>query len=200
VSVLTEEQQDKRQRGSGQCEFSWRAGGLSAKLDKRVKHLVQDETEVYHVQLSGRFELRVDGRVEFYKRMLVIFLGLLEVPGDQSLLRLLAETGLAADAEPAVRRSADFGGAATSHRQLGQVLLVVDEKYVLVLKNDKPDAEMKRWMYIYFSRSPLPSWNAIGPGWSMGSRAAHLQNQQRHQRGDSHLHPALQNLLRLRVH
>jgi hypothetical protein len=27
----------------------------------------------------------------------------------------------------------------------------IDEKYVLVPKNDKPDAEMKRWMYVYFA-------------------------------------------------
>jgi transposase-like protein len=27
----------------------------------------------------------------------------------------------------------------------------VDEKYVLVPKNDKPEAEMKRWMYVYFA-------------------------------------------------
>jgi transposase-like protein len=34
------------------------------------------------VRLSGTFELRVDGTVAFYKRMLIIFLGLLEVPGE----------------------------------------------------------------------------------------------------------------------
>lgn len=42
----------------------------------------RDEEGVYHVQLRGEFELHVDGQVEFYKRMLVIFLGLLEVPGE----------------------------------------------------------------------------------------------------------------------
>jgi transposase-like protein len=42
----------------------------------------QDEAGVYHVRLSGDFELRVDGQVEFYKRMLVVFLGLLEAPGE----------------------------------------------------------------------------------------------------------------------
>jgi hypothetical protein len=34
------------------------------------------------VRLSGTFELHVDGTVEFYKRMLVILLGLLEVPRE----------------------------------------------------------------------------------------------------------------------
>ena len=42
----------------------------------------QDDRGVYHVRLSGRFEMQVDGTVEFYKRMLVIFLGLLDVPGE----------------------------------------------------------------------------------------------------------------------
>ena len=42
----------------------------------------RDEEGVYHVQLQGEFELHVDGQVEFYKRMLVIFVGLLEVPGE----------------------------------------------------------------------------------------------------------------------
>jgi transposase-like protein len=45
----------------------------------------QDEEGWYHVQFkSGEqvVELHLDGRVEFYKRMLIIFLGLLEVPGE----------------------------------------------------------------------------------------------------------------------
>jgi len=44
--------------------------------------VAEDERGVYHVRLSGTFELHVDGTVEFYKRMLVIFLGLLEAPGE----------------------------------------------------------------------------------------------------------------------
>ena len=47
-----------------------------------VVEVERDEKGVYHVQLRGEFELHVDGQVEFYKRMLVIFLGLLEVPGE----------------------------------------------------------------------------------------------------------------------
>ncbi|MBI2864807.1 MAG: hypothetical protein HYX94_09635 [Chloroflexi bacterium] len=27
----------------------------------------------------------------------------------------------------------------------------VDEKYVLVLKNDKAEGKMRRWMYVYFA-------------------------------------------------
>lgn len=44
--------------------------------------VVQDEAGVYHVQVRGEFRLEVNGQVEFYKRLLVIFLGLLELPGE----------------------------------------------------------------------------------------------------------------------
>ena len=42
----------------------------------------RDEEGIYHVRLSGEFEMHVDGRVEFYKRILIVFLGLLQVPGE----------------------------------------------------------------------------------------------------------------------
>jgi transposase IS66 family protein len=42
----------------------------------------EDETGKYHVQMRGTFDLHVDGTVMFYKRILVIFLGLLQVPGQ----------------------------------------------------------------------------------------------------------------------
>lgn len=38
----------------------------------------KDEQGWYHVQLKGEFELHVDGEVAVYKRVLIIFLGLLE--------------------------------------------------------------------------------------------------------------------------
>jgi hypothetical protein len=44
--------------------------------------ITEDEDGIYHVHLSGELELRIDGRVLFYKRMLVIFLRLLEAPGE----------------------------------------------------------------------------------------------------------------------
>lgn len=44
--------------------------------------LVEEDAEgVYHVRLRGEFELQVNGQVPFYQRLLVIFLGLLTVPG-----------------------------------------------------------------------------------------------------------------------
>jgi hypothetical protein len=42
----------------------------------------EEEDGTYHVCLSGTFELHIDGQVTFYKRMLVVFLGLLEVSGE----------------------------------------------------------------------------------------------------------------------
>ena len=42
----------------------------------------QDEEGTYHVRLQGTFELHLDGKVAFYKRILIILLGHLEVPGE----------------------------------------------------------------------------------------------------------------------
>jgi hypothetical protein len=53
--------------------------GCASRPDVAVE---QDERGVYHVRLRGEFELHVNGEVELYKRMLVIFLGLLEMPGE----------------------------------------------------------------------------------------------------------------------
>jgi len=65
---------DIRTLAIGGCLQSW-VGESSVEIE-------QDERGVYHVRLRGEFELYVNGEVEFYKRMLVIFLGLLEVSGE----------------------------------------------------------------------------------------------------------------------
>jgi transposase-like protein len=57
--------------------------GLSAESGEALVEVVPDEAGVYHVRLRGEFVLHVDGTVEVYKRLLVIFLGLVEVPGEQ---------------------------------------------------------------------------------------------------------------------
>ena len=44
--------------------------------------VTQDEQSVYRVRLKGEFVLHLDGKVEFYKRMLIIFLYLLEMEGE----------------------------------------------------------------------------------------------------------------------
>jgi hypothetical protein len=65
-----------------------RLGGLPVGmcLREREEPYVQverDEQGVYHVRLGGEFELHVDGKVEFYKRLLIVSLGLLEVPREK---------------------------------------------------------------------------------------------------------------------
>jgi hypothetical protein len=45
--------------------------------------VAEDESGWYHVRLRGEFELHVDGKVALYKRILIIFLGLLEVAGEE---------------------------------------------------------------------------------------------------------------------
>jgi transposase-like protein len=42
----------------------------------------EDQRGWYHVRFGGEFELHLDGQVAFCQRMLTIFLGLLEVPGE----------------------------------------------------------------------------------------------------------------------
>jgi transposase-like protein len=55
---------------------------LRSALSKPYVEVAQDEASRYHVRFGGEFEAHVDGNVEFYKRMLVIFLGLLEVSDE----------------------------------------------------------------------------------------------------------------------
>jgi transposase-like protein len=54
-------------------------GGLA--LGPQVE-ITQDEEGTCHVRLQGEFELHIDGKVPFYKRMLIIFLRQLEAPGE----------------------------------------------------------------------------------------------------------------------
>ena len=54
-------------------------GGIA--LGPQVE-VTQDEEGTCHVRLQGEFELHIDGKVLFYKRMLIIFLRQLEAPGE----------------------------------------------------------------------------------------------------------------------
>jgi len=54
-------------------------GGVSPSSQVEI---TEDEDGIYHVHLSGELDLHIDGRVLFYKRMLVIFLRQLEAPGE----------------------------------------------------------------------------------------------------------------------
>jgi transposase-like protein len=64
------------------CALS--AGKLGQRVEVSLPRIEveRDEAGVYHVRIRGEFEIHVDGNVEMYKRILVIFLGLLEVPGE----------------------------------------------------------------------------------------------------------------------
>jgi transposase-like protein len=54
-------------------------GGLA--LGPQVE-VSQEEDGICHVRLQGELELHLDGKVAFYKRMLIIFLRQLEAPGE----------------------------------------------------------------------------------------------------------------------
>jgi hypothetical protein len=56
--------------------------GLGTVMNAPSVQVTQDEQGVYHVRLKGEFVLHLDGKVEFYKRMLIIFLYLLEMEGE----------------------------------------------------------------------------------------------------------------------
>ena len=65
--------------------MSWQRpdfGELSRAVSEASVEVEQDEQGVYHVRLRGELELHVDGTVTFYKRMLAVFLGQLEAPGE----------------------------------------------------------------------------------------------------------------------
>jgi len=74
-------QQALAMRGSGAWGLT---AGMSLQSQATEASVVveQDGEGIYHVRLSGEFELYVDGNIGFYKRMLIIFLGLLDVPGE----------------------------------------------------------------------------------------------------------------------
>ena len=61
---------------------SARVMGLGSVMSRPRVEVSQDEEGMYHVRLKGEFELRVNGSVRFYKRILIIFLGLLEEEGE----------------------------------------------------------------------------------------------------------------------
>jgi hypothetical protein len=73
----------------GECRVGVLSLGMCWQNGADPPHVevTQDEAGVYHVQMRGAFEMHVDGEVEFYKRMLIIFLGLLEVDGERRASR-----------------------------------------------------------------------------------------------------------------
>ena len=70
----------------GRCgaphRFSAAGLGLGTVRSAQNVKVTRDEQGVYHVQLKGEFILHLNGQVEFYKRLLIVFLYLLEVKGE----------------------------------------------------------------------------------------------------------------------
>ena len=64
------------------CSLGMGSVALAEGMEAEIE-VTPDERGGYHVQLRGTFEVHVDGTVTLYKRMLVIFLGLLQVPGER---------------------------------------------------------------------------------------------------------------------
>jgi transposase-like protein len=56
--------------------------GVGSVVSEPSIEVEEDAAGTYHVRLRGEFELRIDGTVAFYKRMLIILLGHLEVAGE----------------------------------------------------------------------------------------------------------------------
>jgi len=56
--------------------------GLGSMMSTPSVQVSQDEQGMHHVRLKGEFELHVNGNIRFCKRMLIIFLGQLEVEGE----------------------------------------------------------------------------------------------------------------------
>jgi transposase-like protein len=63
--------------------FSVSRMGLGSVLPSPQIEISEDEEGICHVRLPGGLELHIDGKVSFYKRMLIIFLRQLEVPGER---------------------------------------------------------------------------------------------------------------------
>jgi len=55
---------------------------LSSEAQAPQVEVTRDEAGTYEMRLRGEFVLRVNGQIAFYVRLLIIFLGLLEVPGE----------------------------------------------------------------------------------------------------------------------
>lgn len=66
-----------------QCAWGLAAGTIGQGIKVELPSIeVERDGAVYHVRIKGEFEIHVDGNVEMHKRLLIIFLGLLEVPEE----------------------------------------------------------------------------------------------------------------------
>ena len=71
----------ERQQSTGD-EFAVSKMGMGSVLPSPEVKITEDEEGICHVRLPGGLELHIDGKVPFYKRILIIFLRQLEVRGE----------------------------------------------------------------------------------------------------------------------
>jgi hypothetical protein len=145
-------------------------GGVTRLEDEgraRVE-VAEDESGVYHVRLSRTFELHVEGTVEFYKRMLVIFLGLLEVPEESRGSRRTRD-----GRTPFVRQQqmAAWFGVPQPH---------ISRRFKYWLERDWRRMLSQRWGEILTEevrQRVMGSWGTF-PWWSARRVWEHLQSQE----------------------
>ena len=140
---------------------------LPGEADRPAVAVVEDEAGVYQVRLRGEFTLRVDGQVELYKRLLIIFLGLLEVAGENRSSRRTRD-----GRRPFVRQeqlSAWFGEAGPNISRWGGYWLKQDWRRLL----------SHRWGEVLTAevqQEVLQSWVKF-PWWSAEQLWEHLRDQ-----------------------
>lgn len=127
----------------------------------------QGEDSSYHVQLRGPFEIHIDGKVAVYKRMLIIFLGLLEVPGETRCSRRTRD-----GRTPFVRQQQmeSWFGAPQSHISLW---------YKYWLNQDWEKLLSQGWGEILTAevrQRVIDSW-VLSPWWSAQQEYEHLHSQ-----------------------
>jgi len=140
---------------------------LSGESGEASVEVVQDEAGVYHVRLRGEFVLRVDGRVEVCKRLLVIFLGLLEVPGETRGSRRTRD-----GRTPFVRQEQLAEWAGVPHP-------VISRWFGYWLNQDWRRLLSQRWgevLTLEVQQRIIDSW-VLHPWWTAQEAWQHLRNQ-----------------------
>jgi hypothetical protein len=140
---------------------------LSEESCEASVEVVPDEAGVYQVRLRGEFVLRVDGTVEVYKRLLVIFLGLLEVPGEQRGSRRTRD-----GRTPFVRQEQMAEWAGVPHP-------VISRWFGYWLNQDWRRLLSQRWgevLTLEVQQRIIDSW-VLHPWWTAQQAWQHLQSQ-----------------------
>ena len=150
--------------GSASCQSAQLEQHQASEPQVKVE---RDEEGVYHVQLRGEFALHVDGNVAFCKRMLIIFLGLLEVPGETRASRRTRD-----GRTPFVRQEQMAAWFEVPHP-------VISRWFDYWLKQDWRRMLSQRWGEVLtqeVQRRVIESWVKF-PWWSARRMWEHLRSQ-----------------------